>query len=57
MKTAHVHDIGLIEYRKAWDFQENLFNKILDIKSKSRNEDKNLKTENHLIANILMSIL
>ena len=49
MKTAHFHDIGLIEYRKAWDFQENLFNKILDIKSKNRNEDKNLKTENHLI--------
>ena len=49
MKTAHFHDIGLIEYRKAWDFQESLFNKILDIKSKNRNEDKNLKTENHLI--------
>ena len=49
MQTAHFHDIGLIEYRKAWDFQENLFNKILDIKSKNRNEDKNLKTENHLI--------
>ncbi len=49
MKTAHFHDIGLIEYRKAWDFQESLFNKILDIKSKNRNENKRLKTENHLV--------
>jgi len=49
MKTAHFHDIGLIEYRKAWDFQESLFNKILDIKSKNRNENKSLKTENHLV--------
>ena len=49
MQTAHFHDIGLIEYKKAWVFQENLFNKTLDIKSKNRNEDKNLKTENHLI--------
>lgn len=49
MKTAHFHDIGLIEYRKAWDFQESLFNKILDIKSKNRTEGKNLKTESHLI--------
>lgn len=49
MQTAHFQDIGLIEYREAWEFQENLFNKILAIKSKNRNKGTNLKTENYLI--------
>ena len=49
MQTAHFKDIGLIEYKKAWEFQEKIFDKTLKIKSKNRNEGTSLKTENHLI--------
>ena len=49
MQKAYFQDIGLIEYKKAWVFQEELFNKTLRIKSKNRNEGASIKTENHLI--------
>ena len=49
MQKAYFQDIGLIEYKKAWVFQENLFNKTLRVKSKNRNEGTSIKTENHLI--------
>ena len=49
MQSAKFKDIGLIEYKKAWEFQEVFFNKTLEIKSKNRNEGTNLKTENYLI--------
>ena len=43
MKKIIDIDLGLSEYKKTWDFQENLFNK--NIKSKLDNK----KPENHLI--------
>ena len=49
MQTAYFKDIGLIEYKEAWLFQEKFFNKILEIKSKNRNEGSEIKTKNHLI--------
>jgi len=49
MQKAYFQDIGLIEYKKAWVFQEEIFNKTLRVKSKNRNEGTNIKTENHLI--------
>ncbi len=35
MQTAYFKDIGLIEYKEAWLFQEKFFNEILEIKSKT----------------------
>jgi len=49
MQKAYFQDIGLIEYKKAWVFQEEIFNKTLRVKSKNRNEGTSIKTENHLI--------
>ena len=49
MQTAYFKDIGLIEYKEAWLFQEKFFNKILEIKSKNRNEGSEITTKNHLI--------
>ena len=49
MQTAYFKDIGLIEYKEAWLFQEKLFNEILEIKSKNRNEGSEITTKNHLI--------
>ena len=49
MQIAYFKDIGLIEYKEAWLFQEKFFNEILEIKSKNRNEGSEITTKNHLI--------
>ena len=49
MQTAYFKDIGLIEYKEAWLFQEKFFNEILEIKSKNRNEGTEITTKNYLI--------
>ena len=49
MQNVFFKDIGLVDYKKAWDFQEKLFNKTLSIKSKNKKEATSNKTENHLI--------
>ena len=34
-----VQDIGISEYGEAWDYQDELFKKIVDIKLANRNRD------------------
>lgn len=42
-------DLGKKEYKDAWEYQEKLFNEILDIKIKNRREQTNLETPNYLL--------
>jgi len=49
MKQIFLQDLGIIDYKKAWDYQEELFDKIIQIKRKNRNEDLNLQTPNHFL--------
>lgn len=44
-------DLGLIDYQQAWDYQTNLFNSILEIKSANRvaATDDQQVTENYLL--------
>ena len=49
MQNVFFKDIGLVDYKKVWDFQEELFNKTLSIKSKNKKEETSTKTKNHLI--------
>lgn len=48
-KKVSFKDLGLIDYKKCWDFQEELFAEILDVKSSNRKENKTVSTKNHLI--------
>ena len=48
-KKVNFQDLGLIDYKKCWDYQEELFAKILAIKSSNRREDKSDATENYLL--------
>jgi len=48
-KKVSFKDLGLIEYKECWDFQEELFSEILAIKSSNRKENKTASTKNHLI--------
>ncbi len=44
-------DLGLIDYKEAWDYQASLFNDILAIKSSNRNlpEEEQVITKNFLL--------
>ncbi len=50
-KQAQFIDLGLIDYQQAWDYQTELFNKILAVKSKNRNLATNEQqpTNNYLL--------
>ena len=48
-KKVGFQDLGLIDYRKCWDYQEALFAKILAVKSANRKENKTDITQNHLL--------
>jgi len=48
-KKVKFQDLGLIDYKECWDYQEKLFTEILEVKSSNRKENKTEKTKNHLI--------
>ena len=48
-KKVSFKDLGLIDYKQCWDFQEELFAEILTVKSSNRKENKTVSTKNHLI--------
>lgn len=51
MNTISFHDIGLIDYKEGWDFQEKLFKEITDRKIANRNlsPEETIPTHSHLI--------
>ena len=44
-----LHDLGLLDYQKAVEYQTKIFNKIIDQKLKNRNSVNKEITQNHLI--------
>ncbi len=50
MQWVDYHDLGLIEYGKAWDLQENLLKQALEIKAqRHRDPDLDLSTRDRLL--------
>ncbi|SFB68068.1 lipoyl(octanoyl) transferase [Zunongwangia mangrovi] len=49
-KKIEVQELGLKDYKETWDYQEQLFEEILDLKVKNRREDTNLETPNYLLS-------
>ena len=48
-KQVSIKDLGLIDYKKCWNYQEELFAEILAVKSANRKEKETEATKNHLI--------
>jgi lipoyl(octanoyl) transferase len=42
-------DLGLMDYKKAWDYQEALFKETIDLKIQIRNGESRAITKNYLI--------
>ena len=48
-KKIRLHDIGNSDYRDTWDYQEELFKQIVDIKIQNRREETQLETPNYFL--------
>ena len=48
-KVVWKDDLGLLDYKLAWDFQEALFKEIVDLKIRNRREEVNLPTSNYFL--------
>ena len=48
-KLVKIKDLGLVDYKDCWDYQEELFKGVIDVKIKNRREGLNLTTSNYLL--------
>lgn len=49
-KKVHIQDLGLKDYKETWEYQEKLFQGILDIKSQNRKDETHaVETPNYLL--------
>ncbi|SNR75769.1 lipoyl(octanoyl) transferase [Maribacter sedimenticola] len=48
-KRLHIQDLGRKDYKETWNYQEQLFKEILDLKIRNRRESLDLKTPNHFL--------
>ena len=48
-KEIQFKDLGLRDYKAVWDYQEELFQQILDIKIHNRRQEDNRTTPNYLL--------
>jgi lipoyl(octanoyl) transferase len=48
-KTIQLQDLGLQDYKSTWEYQEELFKGVVDLKIKNRREETNVQTPNYLI--------
>lgn len=48
-KKVLFRNIGLIDYKEAWDYQESLFDEIVAIKERNRKAEKKEESNNYLL--------
>lgn len=48
-KKVNLKDLGIKDYKETWDYQESLFQSIIEIKSKNRNQNTRFETSNHFL--------
>ncbi|HET8803673.1 MAG TPA: lipoyl(octanoyl) transferase LipB, partial [Aequorivita sp.] len=48
-RYLQIEDLGIKDYKETWDYQEFLFQKIVQIKSGNRNEKLSQETPNYLL--------
>ena len=48
-KKIQLQDLGNKDYKATWDYQEELFNGIVDLKIQNRREETNLETPNYFL--------
>jgi lipoyl(octanoyl) transferase len=49
MQHIQLQDLGTKDYKETWDYQEELFDAIVQLKRKNKNENLSLQTPNHFL--------
>jgi len=49
VNNVEFRDLGLVDYKAAWDYQENLFEQIVSIKEENRKQTTKLATPDYLL--------
>ena len=48
-KKVIFEDLGLIDYKRCWEYQEDIFAKTIETKTKNRKNTITIETKNSLI--------
>jgi lipoyl(octanoyl) transferase len=48
-KNIQLQDLGLRDYKATWDYQEELFKTVVDLKIKNRREETQVETPNYFL--------
>ena len=48
-KTIQLQDLGLQDYKTTWEYQEELFRGVVDLKIKNRREETTVETPNYFL--------
>ena len=48
-KSIQIQELGLKDYKETWDYQEEIFQSVIDIKIKNRREKTNIQTPNYFL--------
>ena len=48
-KKIQLQDLGHKDYKDTWDYQEEIFKNIVDLKIKNRREERNDETPNYFL--------
>ena len=48
-KTIQLQDLGTKDYKETWEYQEELFKGIVDLKIRNRREELELATPNYFL--------
>ncbi len=48
-KTIEIRELGSKDYKETWDYQQEIFKGIIDLKIKNRREDTSLETPNYFL--------
>ena len=48
-KTIQLQDLGLQDYKATWEYQEELFRSVVDLKIKNRREETTIETPNYFL--------
>ena len=48
-KQIEIQELGVKDYKDTWEYQEQLFKDIIDIKIKNRREETSLETPNYFL--------
>jgi|TARA_R110002110_G_scaffold64434_11_gene178060 lipoyl(octanoyl) transferase len=48
-RSIQIQDLGLKDYKETWDYQEEIFKEVIDLKVRNRRENTTIQTPNYFL--------